>query len=356
MRSSLFAVLLMAPLSVRAQAARPSPVQTPQDARAILETAGPLYNFEDPALKPWHLKATYRLYDWNGSPVGQGTWERWWSSPKVSRETWTREGITITQWSTADGNFSQESAGSLKYFEKQIGSLFFPPLPSIKLVDSGQMKLSLTIVPVGSGKLTCVDSLLQWNLDGKMTAPPSAAPERNCFEPPTMALRFTASTTVSLSRAYGHIVRFQGKYLAKEVVVTSGKQTLFSATLDVVDSANPADPVLTPPADAVKIGGERATVSADHAANVTTGSIVKKTQPVYPALAKMTGIQGTVVLAAVIGKDGRVRDLEVLTAPDKVLASSAIDAVKQWEYRPYLLNGTPVEVETVVNVVYAIGH
>jgi TonB family protein len=354
MRSLLLAVLLMAVPCVRAQSAAFLPAQIPQDPSAVLTAAGPLYNFDDPALKPWHLKAAYRLYDWNGNPVGKGTWERWWASPKISRETWTREGITSTVWTTADGNFSQESGGSLKYFETQIGSLFFPQLPSLKLADSGQMKLSLTMVPIAAGKLACVDSLLQWNLAGKMTAPPSAVPDRNCFEPATMALRVTASASISLSREYDQIVRFQGKYLAKQVVVTSGKQTLFSATLDVVDSLNPADPMLTPPADAVKIGGERATVSADQAASVSTGSLVKKTQPVYPMVAKMSRIQGTVVLAAVIGKDGRVRDLEVLAAPDKLLASSALDAVKQWEYRSFLLNGAPVEVETVVNVRYAL--
>jgi protein TonB len=57
----------------------------------------------------------------------------------------------------------------------------------------------------------------------------------------------------------------------------------------------------------------------------------------------------------VIGKDGKIRDLEVLMSPDRILSESALNAVKRWEYKPYLLNGAPVEVETMINVVFNLG-
>jgi len=76
--------------------------------------------------------------------------------------------------------------------------------------------------------------------------------------------------------------------------------------------------------------------------------------PVYPLIAKMNREQGVVVLAAVIGPDGKVHDLEVLASPSSMLSQSALDAVKTWEYKPYLLNGQPVEVETIVNVTYSL--
>jgi periplasmic protein TonB len=89
---------------------------------------------------------------------------------------------------------------------------------------------------------------------------------------------------------------------------------------------------------------------------VTTGSLIKKQQPVYPMVAKMAREQGVVVIGATIGPDGRIHDAEVLATPSPLLAKSAEDAVKQWQYKPYLLNGAAVEVETVVNVTYSLGR
>lgn len=81
--------------------------------------------------------------------------------------------------------------------------------------------------------------------------------------------------------------------------------------------------------------------------------IVSKVNPVYPVEAKKAGIQGTVVLTAIIGKDGTVERLSVESGP-KELQQSALDAVHQWRYEPFLLNGDPIEVETTINVVYQL--
>jgi protein TonB len=89
---------------------------------------------------------------------------------------------------------------------------------------------------------------------------------------------------------------------------------------------------------------------------VTKGLLVRKTTPIYPAIAKATHQQGTVVLAATIGDDGLIHDLEVLASPSPILRAAALDAVKRWQYKPYLLNGKPVEVETVVNVEFRLSN
>lgn len=76
--------------------------------------------------------------------------------------------------------------------------------------------------------------------------------------------------------------------------------------------------------------------------------------PKYPAEAKKDKIQGTVILDAIIGKDGTIHKLKVVSGP-KELSKSAADAVRTWKYKPYLHNGHPVEVETKINVVYTLG-
>jgi TonB family protein len=84
-------------------------------------------------------------------------------------------------------------------------------------------------------------------------------------------------------------------------------------------------------------------------ASTSQGLLVSKVQPTYPALARQARVQGTVVLQALIGKDGAVQSLTV-TSGHPMLIQAALDAVKQWRYRPYLLNGEPVLVQTTINV------
>jgi protein TonB len=84
------------------------------------------------------------------------------------------------------------------------------------------------------------------------------------------------------------------------------------------------------------------------------GNLLEKTVPQYPAIAKAARIQGTVVLQATISKSGSIQNLRVISGPP-MLQQSALDAVRSWRYKPYLLNGDPVEVETTVNVVFNLG-
>jgi TonB family protein len=88
-------------------------------------------------------------------------------------------------------------------------------------------------------------------------------------------------------------------------------------------------------------------------AGVTAGLLLHKVAPVYPMDARRAGIQGTVLLRARIGKDGRIADLQLISGPNE-LAKAAIGAVQQWRYRPYLLMGNPVEVDTQIQVNFTL--
>lgn len=86
-------------------------------------------------------------------------------------------------------------------------------------------------------------------------------------------------------------------------------------------------------------------------AGVAAGMVVHKTSPIYPKFAQDAHITGTVVLKATITKQGSIEGIQVLSGP-KLLAPSAVDAVKTWKYKPYMLDGQPVAVETNVTVVF----
>jgi len=86
---------------------------------------------------------------------------------------------------------------------------------------------------------------------------------------------------------------------------------------------------------------------------VSQGLLIKKVQPPYPPLARQARIQGQVVLQADISKDGTIQNLRLISG-HPMLAPSAIEAVKQWRYKPYFLNGEPVEVETQITVIFSL--
>lgn len=87
---------------------------------------------------------------------------------------------------------------------------------------------------------------------------------------------------------------------------------------------------------------------------VTEGFLLHRVTPLYPTIARTARVQGSVVMQATIGRDGTIENLRVISGPG-LLIQSAMDAVKQWRYRPYLLNNEPVEVETQITVNFTLG-
>jgi TonB family protein len=103
---------------------------------------------------------------------------------------------------------------------------------------------------------------------------------------------------------------------------------------------NTAGPASTP--SRIRVGG-----------NVAAVNLIGKVQPVYPQLAKQARVQGSVHFTAIIGKDGHVQDLQLIGG-HPLLVQAAQDAVKQWVYKPTLLNGEPVEVTTQIDVNFTL--
>ena len=86
------------------------------------------------------------------------------------------------------------------------------------------------------------------------------------------------------------------------------------------------------------------------------GNLVHRVIPAYPYPAKAARVEGQVLLSAIISKDGAIENLQVIKG-HPLLVPAAIDAVKQWRYRPYILNNEPVEVETQIAVNFTLsGH
>jgi protein TonB len=119
---------------------------------------------------------------------------------------------------------------------------------------------------------------------------------------------------------------------------------VFTVPIPVVTPPGPPPPPPPPDNKIVRI--------RQHS-SIQTANLIHQVQPIYPPIARQTRTQGVVLLEAVIDKDGSIQTLRVISG-HPLLTSAALDAVKQWKYRPTLLNGEPIEVITTVTVTFTL--
>ena len=131
----------------------------------------------------------------------------------------------------------------------------------------------------------------------------------------------------------------QVSYNTNPGVVSSTGDSTGGGVLNGLGIAKPAVP-LPPPAPAIR---------TFRTSTMLEGSLIRRLQPVYPPLARSARVQGTVVLAALIGREGAIENLRLISG-HPMLVPAAIAAVSQWRYKPYILNGEAIEVETQITV------
>jgi protein TonB len=85
------------------------------------------------------------------------------------------------------------------------------------------------------------------------------------------------------------------------------------------------------------------------------GNLVHRVEPVYPAIARSAGVQGTVLVRALISPQGHIEQAQVISG-SPLLSAAALSAIKEWKYRPYILNGNPIEVETEITVNFVLSR
>jgi protein TonB len=201
--------------------------------------------------------------------------------------------------------------------------------------------LALILIP-----LICPEALPHQFCPFLITAPEPVPPE-----PPTTPV--TTATRPLSQMPNGYLTA--PRTIPNVIFIARGPEppvTIGPASWDPNPATNGDDPFGRRPAVTV-VHPEVKTLRV--ATAVEEGLIIRKTIPVYPAIARAAGVSGTVALAATISKTGTIENLRVTGGPP-MLQRAALDAVSTWLYRPYLLDGQPVEVETTVNVIFTLGR
>ena len=301
-------------------------------------------SLDSAGIRPWHLKMTVQLFGAKGEPTTeQGTIEEWWSSPEAHRLVYTMPDYTATEVVNAKGSYFSDSSAPLPL--RQLLDQVVHPVPGSAEVDASTPELRKQ--SFGKIQLECI--MLAQPIESKAVAPLGLFPTY-CFDPSKDTLRasYNLGSQLVVRNALGvfqlHHVATNVTYSENGLKTAEGKVV----KLEVTDEkAGDLDKV-----DDLTLGGGK---SARIAGGVIAGSIVKKVPPIYPMSARQAHISGSVILKAVIGRDGRIISLRPIKVPDPDLAIAALIAVRQWTYKPYLLNGEPTEVDTTITVNFNFG-
>jgi TonB family protein len=310
----------------------------PDDPRELLQLAASVNGLMGADLKPWHLKATFKLLDETGAVKDEGTFEEIWASTTKFKRTYIGKNFILTEYGTASGVFLR--SGEVPLSEELVTYLYreaVDPLPGIYFRQDSPLELQQRKATNGT-VLACVSQKIgeRWTW---------------CFDADRPILRFDMSDVENLHVIRNSFSTFQGHTISGDLQFVQNGKSVLSAHIESLEPLGIInEPDFAPSADAKSIILKKVNVSGA----VMQGKLIQNPPPFYPPLAKSQGVQGTVVLKAIIGEDGRVHDVGVVSGP-KILQQAAIDAVKQWRYKPFLLNGEAVEVETEINIVFSLG-
>jgi TonB family protein len=361
-----FCISLVLSASAGALAQNESP-DAPNDPNALMLSAAKTNGLAGADMQPWHAKIIYKLFDEQGNFKSQGTIEEFWVSPTKYKVTYASGSLSHAEFGTDKGLYTIGGAGMDIVPAFKVQRELLEPLPPPHEVM--QNNYSFQERELGQIRATC---LQRHDTDGNTSGPTW------CLEPNAPNLRVIANTN-SDDVLYSNPVKFQGQTFAGDLKFSAGElkniendPPAFSAHLETIEPLTGIDDTtFAPPPDAAHSPFSGLIAAATSAppnlnnsasrptkvnisAGVAVGMLQYNPSPIYPPAARAAGISGTVVMMATIGIDGRPSNLSIVQGPAE-LQQAALDAVRTWRYRPYLLNGEPVEVRTTINIVFTLG-
>jgi TonB family protein len=286
-------------------------------------------------MKPWHLSMTFNLYNLEGKLKESGTVEEWWVSPKQRRLVITSPSFnqTIPYGATEVPDTVNRESYLIHNLIEQVIS----PIPHFSKKDA----LSVSEAPkiFGKVKLSCLSVSRKLPIKGNSLFSPGPV---FCLDPDSDILRTLVDSDQEKVVIRSRLGRFRDIYVGLDNTVKYGDKVAIEGKVVTLQSYDPQ----TDPVELTEANNSPAAVPAI----VMAGKFLKKTQPIYPDYAKQRHLGGTVVLSGLVSREGNIQSLDVISTPDFILSQAALDAVRQWQYQPLLINGQPTMVSTIITV------
>jgi Gram-negative bacterial TonB protein C-terminal len=306
-----------------------------------LEAASALTSLEGVDQPAWHLKLNVMVFDSEGKNPSEGAIEVWHRNSD-ERSVYTFADASRTTLKHDGKTFVSATGPSIPFEAEQILTQIVHPGP--EPVDVSGAVPELRKFKFGKVELSCV--MLTQPIRGAGSVPLWLFPTY-CIDANGL-IRFTynfggQAATLNL------VGIFLQRHVATEADIRQGEVNVASAKVVTLATYTPKPNEFVPATDMVEVGP-----TARVPASVISGHRIGFVEPVYPDAAKIRHASGTVLLHAIIGRDGHIRLLRPTNAADADFVISAIAAVQRWTYRPYLLNGEPTEVDTTITVNFVL--
>jgi TonB family protein len=314
-------------------------------------------------VQPWHLKASFKVLYKQSSISDQGTFEELWASPSKYRRAYTSAVVSQTEYGSENLPLVAGSRDPIPSPLSRLRVLILGPMPNERTIASRGVSTVQQEIDGAEQPCIAVNPIHM----GEILIPGTAY----CLDADGVLLRSAEDAPRVSQVTFKNPIDFQGHKLARDIEWSDAGTVLLSIHIDslepltqIDDAAFQAPPDATPlrvkivatrsaPGVAGRITGIVPQGELAISAGVAQGLLIDKVAPVYPEVARAAKVSGTVILEATISKEGKVTDLRVVGGPP-LLQQAALDAVEQWTYRPYMLNGQPAEVRTTVNVLFQL--
>jgi TonB family protein len=302
-------------------------------------------SIDDPQLKPWHLKLSFQLFDDKGQAAEKGEIEEWWESPSAYKTIYSSPSYTGIEIQTKEGLYRSKGIVTAPMLLQLAQRQVVNPMPSEKeIADS---TLDLKHHDFGAAKMDCI---MLMEPTKNLTSAPLGVFPTYCFDRDQDSLRISSDFGTQVTTR-NRIGIFQGRKVVIDQKTILGSIDAITAHVESLETVSISESDLIPSADLRRVGSDPIPVGSGVVASLKISGI----PPIYPEEAKRNHISGSVVLKARIGTDGRIHFLRVLSTPDAELAIASMIAVRQWRYKPFLLNGEPVEVDTQITTNFNFG-
>jgi len=282
-----------------------------------------------PSTKPWRVKLTWDQFDEDGDNIHSGTFEEFYVGSRKYRRIYAGDTLNQTDVATESGLYRSGDQRWPAWAEMQIRSEALQPL-YLALRDQPNVRLDKINWQFGSSKLPCI--ILRRT---DVTISDNGLP-KFCFEPGTVLLRYTRGSGWD-ETFYSNFVLFQGRYVPLDIEVTHAGKAFLKIHVEELESiAQIDDSLLKPPTGSARPLAERVSISSDI---LMRDYLISTAMPAYPR-----GAHGKVSVKFVVGKDGRVIQADAEDGPAEV-RGPAVEAVRKYRFRPFLVLDEPVEVE-----------
>jgi TonB family protein len=313
-----------------------------QDRAALtarLHSAETTTSIDSTDIAPWHLKLIVKLFDRKGAVQEDGSIEEWYGGPALNLITFTTSGYTGSVLRNGDGTFRTAGIGPSPMLLQVLLDQAVHPMPKDSEIDESQPELRKT--DFGKVSLDCIMLSQPVKMDTQM---PLGLFLTYCFDPGKDSLRasYNFGSQLAVRNTLG---KFRGQVVSEDIMVSERGLKAASGHLEILNGAA-IDAAIFTRDENMQAAGKPVLVSG----GMMKGQLISEVQPLYPEAARHKHIQGSVMMRAVIGRDGRIHQLQLKSAPDPDLAIAALAAVRQWVYKSFLLNGEPADVDTTITV------